>query len=72
MEFLPRKAANQEWNQPKRNNSVVVNKAEKIWRSEEFDLRHGDAEFGICPSGFWPSFGPDFLSMKFWNSDGGV
>jgi hypothetical protein len=30
-----------------------VNKAEKGWRSEEhIEIRHADAEFGVCPVGF--------------------
>ena len=52
----------------------VVNKAERGWRSEEhFDIRHGDAEFGICPTGFWFCFGPVFSHYvpltPFWNGD---
>ena len=40
---------------------VAVNKAERNQRSEEhFDIRHGDAEFGICPAGFRPCCGPVF------------
>jgi hypothetical protein len=28
-------------------------RAEKNWRSEEnFDIRHGDSEFSVCPFGF--------------------
>jgi hypothetical protein len=31
---------------------VAVNKAESGWRSlEYFDIRHGDAEFGVCQAG---------------------
>ena len=30
---------------------VAINKAERIWRSEEyFDVRHRDAEFGVSPA----------------------
>ena len=47
---LWRKAAKREQNQPKRKKYVAINKAERSWRSEErFDIRHGDAEFGVCP-----------------------
>ena len=39
--YLSRRAANREWNQPKRKKCVSVNKAERSWRSEEyFDIRH--------------------------------
>ena len=45
-----------EWNQPQRKKYVAVNKAERSWRSEEsFDIRHEDAEVGVCSAGF--SFG---------------
>ena len=58
-----RKAGNIEWNQPKRMKFVEVIKAERSWRSEEcFDIRHGDAEFEVCPAGFWSCFGPVFPS----------
>ena len=50
---LLRKAANREWNQPKRKKFVAVNRAERSWRSEGcFDVRHGDAEFGVGSAGF--------------------
>ena len=49
---------NRDWNHPKRLKYVVVNKAEKSWRSKEhFDIRHGDAKFGVCPVGFHSCFG---------------
>ena len=35
MGYMLRKAANREWNQPKRKKCVAVNKAERSWRSEE-------------------------------------
>jgi len=39
-EYLLKKAANREWNQPKK--CVAVIKAERSWRSEEhFIIRHG-------------------------------
>jgi len=40
-----------------------------VWQSTElkgagdlksFDIRHGDAEFGVCPAGFWSYLGPAF------------
>ena len=58
MGYLPRVAANKEWNQPKRKKCVVVNKAERSWRSEEhFGNRHGDGGLGVCPAGFQSCFG---------------
>lgn len=57
----PPQYANRDWNEPepKREKCVAVNKAERNWRSEEhFDIRYGDAEFGVCPVGF-----QSFLSM---------
>ena len=54
--YLLRGAANKELNQPKRKKCVAVNKDERSWRSKEhFDIRHGDAEFGVCPAGFQSS-----------------
>ena len=48
-DFLPRKAADNEWNLPKGKKFVVVNKDERGWRSEEcFYIGHGDADFGVC------------------------
>ena len=53
MRYLLRRAANREWNQPKREKCVAVKKAEMNWRSEEdFDIRLGDPEFGVCPVDF--------------------
>jgi hypothetical protein len=34
MGYLLRKAANREWNQPKRKNCVAVNEAERDWTSD--------------------------------------
>ena len=52
VECLLRRDANREWNKPKRKKCVAVNKAEQSWRSEEsFDIRLGDAEFGVHPAG---------------------
>jgi hypothetical protein len=54
MGYLTWRAANRLWSQPKKY--VAVNKAEKRWRSEDlFDIRHEDAEFGVCPAGFSPA-----------------
>ena len=53
MGYLPRKTTNRECNQPRRKKFVAVDKDEKIrWSEEHF--RHGDAEFGVWPAGFWP------------------
>jgi len=49
----PRKVNNTEWNQPKKKKYVGVNKVKRSWRSKGcFDIRHEDAEFGVCPAGF--------------------
>ena len=54
-----------EWNQFKRKKCVVVNKAIWNYRSEEhFDIRHGDAEFGICPAVFSLALIQCFLTMS--------
>lgn len=44
------------------------------WRPKEnFDIRYGDAKFGVCPAGIWSCFGPvsphyaPFL--MFWNGN---
>ena len=59
--YLLRKAANREWNQPKRKNCAAINQAERNWRSEKYiDIRHSDAEFEVCPASFWCFFGPIF------------
>lgn len=56
-----KKTVNREWNQPKRKKVVAVNKDEKSWRSEEhFDIRYGDAEFGVRPAEFLSCFDPVF------------
>jgi hypothetical protein len=53
MGYLLRKAANREWNQPKRKKYVAANPTERTWRSEEpFDIRHGDAGFGVFAANF--------------------
>jgi hypothetical protein len=59
--YLPRKAANREWNQPRRKKFVEVNKDKRSWRSEEsFNIKHGDIGFGVCPADFLSYFGPVF------------
>ena len=59
--YLPKKTANRVWNQSNRKKCVSVNRAEKCCRSEEwFYIRHGDSETGVCPTGFWSFFNPDF------------
>jgi hypothetical protein len=61
---LPRRAANKEWNQTKTEKHFAVNKAERIWNSEEcLDIRHGDAEFGDCPAGFQSPLIQYFLTL---------
>ena len=61
MVYLTRKTADGEWKQLKRKKSVAGTKAERSWRSEKgFDIRHGDAEFGVCPVGFGFCFGSVF------------
>lgn len=63
MGYLPRKAATRECNQPKRKKFVAVNKAERSWRAEEhFDIKHGDAELGVCQLVFSPALVQSFLT----------
>ena len=58
--YLLRKAANRE------KKCVVVNKAERSWRSDEhFDIRHRGAEFGEFLAGFTSCFGPVFPYCKY-------
>ena len=57
MGYLLKKAANREWNQPRRKQFVAINKEEKGVESEDcFDISHGDAEFRVFPAGFLPCF----------------
>ena len=57
-----RRAANWEWNQPKKKKCVAINKAERSWKSEEcFDITHLNAEFAVFSGGFFFFFG--FLTM---------
>lgn len=54
MGYPPRTAANRVCNQPKRETQITINNAGRSWSSEEcFDIRHGDAEFGVFPAGFF-------------------
>ena len=53
MGYLSRRVVIREWKQTKREQCVVVNKAERCCRSEEyFNIRHEDTEFRVCPAGF--------------------
>ena len=62
--YLLKKPTKTVLNQPKEKKYVVVNKAEKSWRSEErFGIRHEEAEFGVCPACFQSSFAPHFCTM---------
>ena len=43
MGYMLRKAANREWNQPRRKQLLQSTKMKKEWRSEDrFDISHGD------------------------------
>jgi hypothetical protein len=49
---------------------TAVNIDERSWRYEEcFDIRHRDAEFGVCPAGFCLSLIQYFLTRTFWNNN---
>lgn len=58
--YLPKKAANRTWNQPKEEERVAVNKGEKSWRS---DIRHVDTELGVCLASFRSCFDPLFFLL---------
>jgi hypothetical protein len=64
-----RKSAKREWKQTKRKNFIAVNKDETSWEYEEHcDIRHGDAEFGVCPACFWSCFGlvfPHYVILEW-------
>ena len=50
METLPRKAANREWEQPKRRKSAAVNKAERTGRAKSpliSDMEMQSLEFAL-------------------------
>jgi hypothetical protein len=59
MGYLLRKAANREWKQARRKKVYCNQQRSKLsWRSEgHFDIRHGDTELGVFPTGFLPCFG---------------
>ena len=43
-------------------------KVGRSWRSEGwFVIRHGNAEFGVCPAGFWSCFGGVFPYSLWWS-----
>ena len=74
MGLLPKRAANRKQNQLKREKCIVVNKAERTWRSEKcFDNKHGNTELRVCPTGFQSCFGPVFPYYApfppFWNGN---
>lgn len=51
--YLTRKATDQVWNQTKWMKYVTVSKSKRNWKYEEyFDIRHGNAEFGVYSAGF--------------------
>lgn len=56
-----RKAADRDWDPPKRKKCARVHTPKGCWRSEErFHTRRGVAESEVCPSGFQTCFGPVF------------
>jgi hypothetical protein len=43
---------------------TAVNEDERSWRSkEDFDIGHGNMEFGVCPAGFLSCFYRAFLTL---------
>lgn len=51
---LLRRNADWVYDQPKEKKNISVKKAEKSLKSiENFDSRHGDVEFGVCPADYW-------------------
>jgi hypothetical protein len=44
---LPRRAADWEWKQPKRENCAAASKAERTGSEAFFDIRHGDAVWSL-------------------------
>ena len=56
MEYLVRKDSKQIVEPSQMNEACCIQQRKKEWRSD-FDIRHGDAEFGICPAGFLFCFG---------------
>lgn len=74
MGYLMRRAANREQKQHEKETCVAVIKAEWSWSFEEcFDVRHGNAEFGVYLVGLCSLFGPVFLHgvlfLLFWNGN---
>lgn len=64
MEYLPRRAADQVQNQPKREMCVAVHRAERSWTSEELsDIRHSVTESGVCPAAPYFPLVKHFLFM---------
>jgi hypothetical protein len=50
--------------EPAQEKCAAVNQAKKSWRSKEpFDIRHGDAEFGVRPAVFQSCLIQYFLIM---------
>ena len=64
--YLLRSTSDREWNHPRRKKCVAVHKAEGSWTSEElFDIRHGDAEFGVGLASFQSCFATILPSLCF-------
>ena len=64
MGYLPRKAADGEWNKIKRKNCVAVNKAERSWTS---DVKMQSLEFAQVTFGL--ALIQYFLTVMFWNGN---
>ena len=61
--YQPRRAEDQVWNQPKRDKCIAVMKLQD-WRAEAFsNIRHGDAEYGVCLLVFGLALAQYFLTM---------
>jgi len=58
--YLLRNADHREWNRPKRKKCVGVHELKGDGDLKCLDIRHGVAEFGVCPAGFQTCFGPVF------------
>lgn len=55
---MSRRAASQVWNKPE-TEKCVANKVGGSWSSDEhFDIRHRDAQFGVCLDDFHSYCGP--------------
>lgn len=58
MGYLPRRTAHRDWKNPRESLlPVAVSKTGREEPSKPFDMEHGVTEFGVCPGGFWSSFG---------------